>query len=298
MKYSTPGYRIFTIFNISFMALLGLITVFPYLNVMAMAFNESRDTALGGITVFPREPTLYNFKVILSNSAISQAAIISVLRVVAGTILSLIVQVSAAYAFTKRSLWGRNALLLFLILPMFFNGGIIPQYLLFSKLHLLNHFLIYILPGAFVFYNMLIIRTYMYTIPESLLESAKIDGANEITVLRRIILPLSMPIIATITLWTAVLNWNDWITTLFFITKPKLYTLQFIMMQMVRENDLIASLIEEAIKHGQVTKIKLTTTPEAIKSAQVIITTIPIILVYPFLQKYFIQGVLIGAVKD
>lgn len=283
------------------MILLGAVTIFPYLNVLAKAFNKGADTALGGVTVYPRAFTTDNILLILKDAAIGKAAAVTLLRVFTGTLMALIVQFTAAYAFTRKRLKGRMALLIFLIVPMYFNGGLIPIYILYSKIHLLNNFLVYIVPGAFSFFNMIVIRTYLYTIPESLEESAKLDGANDLTVLARIHLPLAMPIIATITLWTAVGHWNDWTTTLYFITRPRLFTLQYIMMQMIKENERLASMIEEAIKagHGSVNlQLDTKTTPEAIKSAQIIVTTIPIILVYPFLQKYFIKGVMIGAIKD
>ncbi|WP_218154865.1 carbohydrate ABC transporter permease [Paenibacillus sp. UNC496MF] len=264
-----------------------------------MAFNDGQDSMLGGITLFPRQPTFSNFATLLRDDSIIRALFISIAKVIAGTALALAVQIAAGYALTKKRMVGRNALLLYFIVPMFFNGGLIPVYLLYSKLGLLNNFLVYVLPGAFSFFNVIIIRTYLYTIPVSLEESAKMDGASELTVLWRIILPLSRPIIATIALWTAVTHWNDWTTTLNFITKPSLHTLQFKLMLMIKENDMIASLVQEAAQRGEVNRAAtLRVTPEAIRAAQVVITTVPIILVYPFLQKHFINGALIGSVKE
>lgn len=301
MEQANRGYRVFKIINITIMILLGIITIYPYLNVFVIAFNEGSDSMRGGITIFPRVPTFENFRLILTNKATGDAAVISLLRVLSGTLLALIIQFTAAYAFTRKALMGRKAFLTFLIIPMFFGGGLIPQYLLYSKLHLLNNFFIYILPGAFSFYNMIIIRTYMYTIPASLEESAKLDGANEITIMWRIIFPLSLPIIATICLWTAVGQWNDWVTTLYFITKSRLYTLQYILVQMIQDSDRIAKLLESSLQsnmaHSTGTVVR-TTTPESFRAAQIVITTIPIILVYPFLQKYFIKGIMIGSVKE
>lgn len=138
----------------------------------------------------------------------------------------------------------------------------------------------------------------MQTIPVSLEESAKLDGANEFTTLYRIILPLSMPIIATISLWTAVFHWNDWTTTLYFVTKSKLFTLQYLLMQILKESEKITQMIQLAQEQGFDAQISVKTTPEALKAAQVVVTTLPIIMVYPFLQKYFIKGVMIGAIKE
>jgi putative aldouronate transport system permease protein len=281
------------------MALLAAATTFPYLNTLAVALNDGADTMLGGITIFPREPTLDNFRSIVQEPAMIKAFFVSVARVIAGTLLALIVQFFAAYTFAKRDLTGRTPLLVYFMIPMFFGGGLIPTYLLFSKLGLLNHFLVYVLPGAFAFFNMIIIRTYLYSLPDSLQESARIDGAGEFTILFRIVMPLSMPIVATIGLWTAVGQWNDWTTTLNFVTDPDLYTLQYKLMQLIKESDMLAAMIQQAIERGETDiSSQISVTPESIRAAQVIVTTIPIILVYPFLQKYFIKGVLIGSVKE
>lgn len=299
MKITGTGFRIFTICNIVFLGLLSLLSLYPYLNTVAVAFNDGQDSMLGGITFFPRKPTFGNFATLLSDDTIIRALLISIAKVVVGTSIAMTVQFAAGFALTKKRLIGRNVLLLYFIVPMFFNGGLIPVYLLYSKLGLLNNFLVYVLPGAFAFFNVIIIRTYLYTIPDSLEESAKIDGASELTVMWRIILPLSRPIIATIALWTAVTHWNDWTTTLNFITKPSLHTLQFKLMLMIKENDMIASLVQEAAQRGEANRAgMIRVTPEAIRAAQVIVTTVPIILVYPFLQKHFINGVLIGSVKE
>ena len=299
MKHSGATYGLFKIVNKLFMLFIGMITVYPYLNVAARAVNDGADTFRGGLTIFPRVPTLDNFSIILNDASTGKAALVSVMRVVLGTIFALIVQFAAAYAFTKKGLFGRKVLLIYLTIPMFFSGGLIPQYLLYSKIGLLNNVLVYIIPAAFSFYNMIIIRTYMNTIPQSLEESAKLDGANEIVILARIIIPLSLPILATVCLWIAVGHWNDWVTTLYFITNSRYHTLQFILVQMIQESDRIAKLLQEKLKDGVGVKAaNSAATPDAIRSAQVIITTLPIILVYPFLQKYFIKGVMIGGIKE
>ena len=298
MHYETKSYKIFKFFNILFMLLIMTVMIYPYLNTLAKALNDASNTALGGITIFPRKLTLDNFATLLKNSQIKSAAIISVVRVLCAVVFSLIIQFSAAYGFTKKNLLGRSKLLVFLIIPMFFTGGLIPTYLLYSKIGFLNNFLVYVIPHAFSLYNMVIIRTYINTLPESLEESAKLDGANEFVVFYKIILPLCTPILATIALWTAVGQWNDWTTTLYFITKQKLFTLQYVLMQVLKETERIQKLIQQAALEGQELHLEIKTTPEALQSAQIILTTIPIIMVYPFLQKYFIKGVTLGAVKD
>ena len=202
----------------------------------------------------------------------------------------------------KAKLPGKKGITLFLMVPMFIKCGLIPTYVLYSTTGLLNNFLVYILPGAFSFYNMLIIKTYMSTtISISLDESAKLDGANDLTIFFRIYLPLCKPILATVALWLIVAKWNDWITTLYYVTNPKLYTLQYLLMQVIRESERIVQMIEAAIQSGaspQDIEKLMKVTPDAIISAQVVITTIPVIIVYPFLQQYFVNGIMLGAVKE
>jgi len=298
MNYESVSYKIFKIFNVVLLFILVVIMIFPYLNVLAYAFNDALDSQFGGITIFPRVWTLDNFRVLFENREIISATVISVLRVVTGTLFALIVQFSCAYAFTVKGIKGKGIILIFLMIPMYFGGGLIPIYLLYSKMHLLNNFLVYILPVSFSLYNMVIIRSYLYSIPESLAESAKLDGANDIIVMMKIYIPLSMPILAVMALWTAVSHWNDWTTTLYFITNHKLNTLQFILMQILKEGERIAKLLEEALIAGRSISGQTRITPQAIRYAEIIITTIPIVIVYPFLQKYFVKGVSIGAVKE
>lgn len=298
--HTSLGYKVFQVFLIVSMILLSMIMVYPYLNVLAKAFNEGVDSMRGGITLFPRRPTVLNFVTLFQNKLIMNSAGISIARALIGTLLALIVQFTAAYAIKKKNLKGKGIILVFLMFPMFFGGGLIPVYILYSKLHLLNNFLVYVLPGAFNLFNMVIIRTYLSTIPESFEESAKLDGANEIIIMFKIIIPLSMPILATITLWTIVGHWNDWTTSLYFITKSKLFTMQFVLMKILREYEQLQNLIRESLERGKGISAGTgkSSTSEAIQAAQIILTTVPIIVTYPFLQKYFIKGVMIGAIKE
>ncbi|MDR1094026.1 MAG: carbohydrate ABC transporter permease, partial [Clostridiales bacterium] len=215
--------------------------------------------------------------------------------------LALIVTYFAAYALLRKGLRGRGLIVAFLTVPMFFGGGLFPTWLFYSKIHLRNTFFVYILPFAFNFFNMVIIRTYLLNIPDSLRESARVDGASEIRILFQIMFPLSMPIIATVLLWNAVFHWNDWTSTLYFVDigYRELFTLQYNLEQVLKESQRIQELIKAAMASGRpLGDISDQMTPEAIVSAQIVVSTLPVILVYPFLQKYFIQGVMIGSVKE
>ncbi len=284
------------------MVVVLVVCLFPYLHVLAKALNDSLDTAMGGISIFPRSPTLYNFASILKRASIFRALEMSVLRVAMGTALSVFVNFACAFAIRKRTLAGRNAILTFLMLPMFFTGGIIPNYIMYSRVGLLDNFLVYILPNAFSFFSVLLVRTYMTSsIPSSLEESAMIDGAGPFAVLWRIYLPLSKPILATLTLWVAVYHWNDWITTLYYAqTNPRIFTLQYQLMRILRESEAVQRLISESVIRGAGVSAKAMPrlTPESIQNAQIVITILPVVLVYPLLQRHFIKGVMIGAIKE
>ncbi len=295
MNYKSKGYRVFQVFNVTILLLLMVVTLFPYLNVLAKSLNEGLDTMRGGIVLWPRKPTLENFQALLQSDDMLRAAVISVVRVILGTVLALGTQFLAAYAFCRRPFPGKKFMLVFLSVPMFLTGGLMPTYFLYSQIGLLNNFLVYILPTLFSFYQMVIIRTFISTtISVSLEEAATIDGANEFQVFWRIIIPLSKPILATIGLWIAVGHWNDWTTTLYYITRSSLFTLQYKLMEILKEAERIAKLMAEADANTVIPK----STPDALIAAQIIVTTLPVIVLYPFLQKYFIQGVMIGAVKE
>jgi len=291
------GVRIFNVYNIMFMIVLSVITIYPYLNQLAVSLNDGEDTIFGGITLFPRVFTWENYRTVFTNAGFLDSLMISFLRVVSGTALGILLITGAAYALTKRDLPGKNFLINFLIIPTFISGGLIPTYMLYRYLHLMNNFLVYVIPMAFVFYYMIIVRTYFQSIPKSLEESALIDGANEVQIMFKIMIPLSMPVMATVTLWLAVAHWNDWTTSLYFVTKKNLYTLQFIMYKVVKEAELVNEMAKaSAMSGGDAQSFKVTA--ESVKAATLIVATLPIVLLYPFLQKYFIQGIMIGAVKE
>jgi len=298
MNKSSKSYRVFTFFNLLLMFFVIVICIVPYLHVLAKALNDGNDTMLGGVTIFPRKVTFQNFSVLFNDVSMYKSFFVSLLRVIAGTALGIIVQFSAAYALSKDCFTGRKKVMLFLAIPMFFSGGIIPTYLLFVNSGLINNFWVYILPGLASYYNILVIQSFIKaSIPESLSEAASLDGANEFRILWQIIFPLSKAVLATVALWIAVGHWNDWTTTMYYITHEELFTLQYKLMEIVKESERLKVLMQEAaLKGGSVTE-QIKSTPESLVSAQVIVTTIPIVIVYPFLQKYFVKGVVLGAVK-
>lgn len=298
MNKISKSYRVFTVFNTILMILILLVCIIPYLHTLAKALNDGYDTMLGGLTIYPRKLTFQNFKVLLSDSSMYSAFFVSVARVLLGTALGILVQFAAAYALSKESLRGKSAIMLFLIIPTFFGGGTIPTYLLYSKAGLTNNFWVYILPGLVTYYNILIIKSYISSsVPYSLREAAMLDGASEMRVMLQIVFPLCKPVMATVALWIAVGQWNNYTDTLYYITNEHLYTLSYKLMQIVQESERLKALIQEAALMGENVSDSVKSTPESLVAAQVIVTTIPIIVVYPFLQKYFVKGVTLGAVK-
>lgn len=294
----TTGEKIFDVFNYTFIILLSVVMLYPYLNQLVISLNDGMDTILGGVTIWPRKFTWTNYEALFGSSEIFNAFVLTAIVTVLHTLLALLVTTSAAYAVIKKDLPFRNTITTMFIIPMYIGGGIIPTFILYRYMGLLNNPLVYIVPNCFSFYNMIVTRTYIQGLPDSLSEAALIDGANEITVLFKIILPLSLPVIATVALWTMVGTWNDWINTLYFVNERKYYTLQYVVMQIIKQNDIVAKLAaEQALTGGEINQEAQTTT-ESIKAAAVIFSTIPIVMTYPFLQKYFVKGVAIGAVKE
>ncbi len=291
----TIGEKTFGVFNIVFMLLLCVVTLYPYLNQLAVALNEGMDTMTGGITIFPRKFTLANFEAVVTNDNFVQAAVVSVSKVLLNLVLSLAVTFSAAFALTRKGLGGRHGFTLFLMISSYISAGVIPLYILYRYLGLIDNYWVYIWPTVYSFYNMVIIRSFIQEIPESIDESALIDGANEFQIMTRITLPLSLPVLATVALWVAVWSWNDYNTTLMYITNKKLFTLQYLMMQIIKESELVRQMAVQSAMGNQ--NAAMQPTPDSIKAATMIVATIPIILVYPFLQRFFIKGVTVGAVK-
>lgn len=289
----TRGEKIFQVVNIFIMLLVCVIMLYPYLNQVAIAFNEGMDAMMGGITVYPRKFTLANFQAVFNNKSMINGAWISVSKTVIHTVLGLTVLFMSAYGITRSKLPYRKGITLFLMIPAYIGAGQIPTYMLYRYLGLMNTYWVYILPGLYSFYNMVIIRSFLQELPESIEESAKLDGANDFQIMYKIALPLSKPVMATVALWLSVGSWNGWMDTLLYITNRSLFPLTYIMMQLIKESSLAQQMATDGGGSEQASK----PTPDTVKAATLVVTTIPIIMVYPFLQKYFIKGVTLGAVK-
>lgn len=289
--------HLFDIVNIIFLTIVMIVTLYPFLNVLAISLNESTDTVRGGIYLWPREWTFDNYIEIAKYDNLVTGFINSVLRTVIGTVLGVFASAMVAYTLSRSDFQGRKFVSTFIVLTMYFSGGLIPGYMLIRDLGLMNSFWVYILPGLVNAFNIIIIRSFMDGLPFSLQESAKMDGANDFTIFYRIILPLCKPVLATIALFVAVAQWNNWFDNyLYNSMNDKLTTLQYELMKILDNTSVSGSVDGNQMRPNdqQATQVS----PESIKMAITMVTVVPIIVVYPFVQKYFIQGMTLGAVKS
>ena len=277
--------------------MLILITVFayPFLNLLAISLNDAKDAASGGIYLFPREFSLDNYKAVFNNDQLLNGFIISVSRTVIGTVVSVLATSMLAYGLSKQELMGRKAYNIICMVTMFFSGGLIPYAVWINTLGLTDSFLVYIIPSMINVWNMIIMRTYFKSFPKEIEEAAKMDGCSNFGIFFRFVIPLSMPVIATVTLFNAVGQWNSWFDAYIFINKQELVPLQTILMKIISQN---SATIEMSKLMGNKLTSVMSVTPESIKIATIMVATIPIISIYPFVQKYFVQGILIGSVKE
>lgn len=278
------------------MAVVFVATLYPFLNALAISLNDKNDTVLGGITFYPRVFTISNYRNIFTNPTIWKAYGITFARTIIGTILGLLVTGAASFALSRKGLVGRRFYTMLCLVPMYFGGGLIPSYLLIKQMGLTNNFLVYILPNLMNIWNMILMRSYFQSVPEALEESARIDGANYFTVFFKIYWPVSTPIIATIALYFGVFHWNDWYTTSVYITNPDLKPMTSVLLSIVNE----ASYAERMAAAGAAANIgmvKNDTNVRSITMATMITSIVPIVVIYPFLQRFFIKGIMIGSIK-
>jgi len=288
---------IFNICNALFMLLVCVVTLYPFLNTLAVSFNDGIDSIRGGIYLWPRVFTWQNYKVIFSTGNLTTAFFISVARTVISAVLNVFLTAMLAYTITRKEFILRKPITLIFVLTMYFNAGLIPNYMLIKGLGLLRNFWVYILPSLVNGFNLIVIRTYMKSIPESLVESARIDGAGDFRIFLQIIFPLATPVLATIGLFCAVGAWNSWFDTFLYNSSvPSLTTLQYELMKL-----LSTSMNQNSTSSGNVVNAeaaKNLVTPVSIRAAITIVASVPILVVYPFLQKYFVTGLSVGSVKE
>lgn len=278
-----------------FMAIFVVVTLYPILNTLAISFNDGVDSVRGGIYIWPRVFSLQNYRTVFHNPNLTQAAFISVSRTVIATVVQVFLTAMLAYVLSRKEFVFKKQLSIIYVLTMYVNGGMIPTYVLMKDLHLTNNFLVYILPGLVAAFNMIVLRTYMNGLPDGLVESAKIDGAGDFRIFIQIILPLCKPALATVALFIAVGQWNSWFDSMLYCSQsPNLTTLQYELMKV-----LSAATQQGGAGTADIVKNSGSiVTSQSIRSAITIVTALPIVFIYPFLQKYFISGLTIGGVKE
>jgi len=292
----SPSEIIFDSFNALFMVFVLVVTLYPFLNVLAISFNDSIDSVAGGITIFPRKPTLNNYLEVFKRPELMTGFYVSVLRTLIGTVLSVFACSMVAFTVSRRDFIARKFVSRFLAITMYVSGGLIPSYLLIRDLGLMNNFWVYILPGVVSAWNVFMIRSFMDGLPFELQESAKMDGANDFVIFLRIIFPLCKPVLATVALFVAVGQWNSWFDAYLYNSGAKnLTTLQF-------ELQKVLQSAQQTLDQARSGQLNLETvariSPESIKMAITIVTVVPILMVYPFLQRYFVKGMTLGAMKS
>ena len=278
----TPGQVAGKIVVYGFLLFIFIITFFPFWQIFVLSVNDAGDSLRGGLLLMPRELNLSSYKAVFQNEEILSSLGVTVARTIIGVPLTVFCVAMLAYVLSKKELVHRSAITFFFVFTMYFSGGLIPTYMVIKALGLIDNFLVFIFPGLINIYWMILVRTYIEGLPAELFEAAASEGAGEFTIFLKVVLPLSMPVLATILLFSAISHWNAWYDSYIYTYKPQLKT---------------GAMVSQAQQMANEAK-KMPVSSESIRMTVTMVATIPIILVYPFLQKYFIKGMLLGAVKD
>ena len=275
------------------LGLVGIVTLYPFYYTIVCSFNDGLDLMKGGVYLWPRKFTLGNYKLFLEDGDWRHAFLVSLARTLVGTAMRVGFTSMFSYALSRNNLMFKKGYRFLVVFTMYFSGGLIPFYVLLRNLGLLNSFWVYVIPGMVDAFFVMTGINFFAAIPESMIEAAKIDGAREIKVLTRVVLPVSKPFLATLALFSAVGQWNSWLDSAYYVRDAKLHTLAYKMMTVINQN--IATANTEAA--GQLSQAN-TQTSFTVQATAMAVSMLPIMCVYPFLQKYFVQGIMIGAVKE
>ncbi|WP_336772887.1 carbohydrate ABC transporter permease [Paenibacillus sp. MMO-58] len=290
-QYRSASGTAFDITNVILLSVISLLAVLPFIYIIAGSFASDAELTKRAVFLIPKTFTTAAYQFIFSTDTILQSIKVSLYVTVVGTAVNLFFTVTMAYALSKRNLMGRNTVLNLIVFSMLFGGGLIPTYLVVRDLHLLDSFWALMLPGAISAFNLIIVKNFFQELPAELEEAARIDGCTELGLLWKIVLPLSMPVLATFTLFYAVGHWNNFYSALLYINDPQKWPLQVMLRQIVLLSQTAAGDLNSMDPNF------VAPPDQSIKMAVIVIGTIPILLVYPFLQKHFAKGVLIGSVK-
>ena len=294
-KKMKPGEVLFQIIIYLLFGLFTLTCIYPFYYLFINTISSNDLSAAGYIKYYPRAIHFDNYFKVLRISGLSHAALVSVYRTVVGTLLTVGASAFLGYLFTKKEMWGRQVWYRCVVVTMYFSAGLIPWYITMNNLHLTNNYLAYILPTIITPFNIILVKTFVEAIPPSLEESASMDGAGYLRVFWSIIIPLTTPILATITIFSAVNQWNSFIDTAFLMTDTKYFTLQFLLWRYLNESSSLAALIRNS--PDMAASIQNMQTPTSVRMTVTMIVMLPILIVYPFFQRFFVKGIMIGAVK-
>jgi len=280
--------------------LMVAVTLYPFWNTVVISFNLGTDTIRGGVYFWPRMWTLTNYKAVWLTAKIPQAFMVSVARAVISTLLNLFLTTMLAYALSRKEFAIRRPLTILVVLSMYVNAGLFPNYFLIKALHLNNSFFVYVVPSMLSAFNFIVIRTYIRTIPESIFESAKLDGTSDFKIFLHLVIPLCKPVLATVALFVAVGAWNAWFDTVRYNSgTPKLFTLQYQLMALLQSSMNQSKSAADVGAAGMAANMGANmVTPVSIRSAIIIVAAVPILIVYPLVQKYFVIGMNVGSVKE
>lgn len=291
--------NIFTRINAFLLILLVFVTFYPFWNTIMVSFNDGIDSIRGGISFWPRKFTLQNYKAVIASGAVFVALKVSVSRTIIQTVFALFVTSMLAYSLSRKEFVLRKSFTTIIVISMYISAGLIPQYFLIRNIGLVNNFWVYVIPGLLFPFNFVVIRTYIRGLPDSFIESAKIDGAGEFRIFIQIILPLCTPVLATIGLFIAVGAWNDWFTTFLYCSaKADLHTLQYKLMELLQSSQSQSRTAADIGSLAMSGNSASMVTPISIRAAITVFATAPILVVYPFLQRYFVTGISVGGVKE
>ena len=284
------GERIFSVFNNVFLILVSFISIYPLIYTASMSLSTAAEAARSGFHLYPREISLTAYKMVFANDELYQAYGNTIMRAVVGTLGELIISSMFAYSMSRSDMPFKKPIMKIVTFTMIFGGGIIPTYILINGLGLIDNRLVYILPHLISAYNVIIIMNHFKSLPSSLVESAKLDGAREMTILFRIIIPLAKPVLATVALWSSVGHWNMWMDGMLYINDNSKQVLQILLQRIVNQS-------QQSMEAGLTNVDIMSYATETITSATIIVTILPILLVYPFVQKYFVKGIMLGSIK-
>ncbi|MEH7492626.1 carbohydrate ABC transporter permease [Neobacillus niacini] len=287
---------VFQIILFIFLTSIILVTLLPFWNIFVISINNAQDTIRGGLYFWPRDLSFESYKTILMDREILNGAKVTVLRTVIGTPLSLLMISMLAYALSKRTLVGRKPITFLFIFTMFFGGGLIPYYMVLKSVHLIDTFWVYIIPNLMSVFYMILVRTFIEQLPKELEECAKMEGANDLQIFFKIILPLSKPILATVGLFIAIGHWNSWFDSYVFTYKPDLKTLQAVLVKILNQYQT-AGMMSDQQQLADSAK-RMAVSPDSLRMAATMVATIPIMIVYPFVQRHFAQGIMVGSIKE